>query len=313
MINEGKVCFRGYLMKRLCVLLSLVVGTGLFCVAGPGISPFAQAAASAREGEMVPFFAGKDVKGEEFDLREIVRQDRVVIFFWSSYKTMSIREMNFLNDMERFYHHYGLEIAAVEGRGLAVEQVREELGKLKVIGTDPEYRVLPDPEGSLSRQYGITEVPETFIIGRQGKILFHLRGFREEDGVLLETAIKDVLGLLPAPKTVPGRARPLSPPVKKGTEKRGVSVNPEEELFEKYRYFGNYYFRSGNTELALDNYRRCLEVNPKSIEINLRIGEVYASHKEYEKAREAWERVLKLDPDNREADALIRRLIRGEF
>ena len=302
------------MMRKLCGFLSIAVSTCLLCVAGSAGSLRAQAAeSSGREGEGVPFFAVKDVKGEEFDLRQTARQNTVVLFFWSSYKTMSIREMNFLNDMERFYHLYGLEIAAVEGRGLAAEQVREEVEKLKVIGTDPAYTVLPDPGGSLSRQYRVTEIPETFIIGRQGKILFHLRGFRKEDGARIETGIKKILGLLPDPKEVPASYRPSLSPERREAEKRGVSIDPEKELFEKYRYFGNYYFRSGNTELALDNYRRCLEVNPKSIEINLRIGEVYASLREYEKAREAWEAVLKFDPDNREADALIRRLIRGEF
>jgi tetratricopeptide (TPR) repeat protein len=300
------------MMKRICGFLSIVVGAGLLFIVGPVVSPTAPAAAESagREGEVVPFFSVKDVKGEQFDLRQTARQNTVVIFFWSSYKTMSIREMNFLNDMRRFYHLYGLEIAAVEGRGLAAEQVSEELEKLKVIGTEPAYTVLPDPGGSLSRQYRVAEIPETFILGRQGKILFHLRGFREEDGVHLETGIKEILGLLPAPKAVSGGSRPYLP---EGRGKRGVSVDPEKELFEKYRYFGNYYFRSGNMEQALDNYRRCLEVDPESIEINLRIGEVYADLKEYENAREAWETVLKVDSDNREADALIRRLIRGEF
>lgn len=302
-------------MKRMFCFLSIAVSTCLLGIAGPTGSLVALAAveSSGREGEVVPFFAVKDVKGEVFDLRQTSRQNTVVLFFWSSYKTMSIREMNFLNDMERFYNLYGLEIVAVEGRGLAAERVREEVEKLKVIGTDPEYTILPDPGGSLSRQYRIAEIPETFIVGRQGKILFHLRGFREEDGVRLETGIKKILGLLPDPKAVPASSRPSYSPESKEAEKRGVSIDPEKELFEKYRYFGNYYFRSGDMELALDNYRRCLEVNPKSIEINLRIGEVYASLRQYENARAAWDVVLKFNPDNREADALIRRLIRGEF
>jgi tetratricopeptide (TPR) repeat protein len=315
MINEDKVCFQGQMMKRICDFLSIALFTGSLLVAAPVVFPICAAAAESvgREGEVVPFFSVKDVEGEQFDLRLRARQNTVVLFFWSSYRTMSIREMNFLNDMGRFYNLYGLEIAAVEGRGLAADQVREELEKLKVIGTEPAYTVLPDPGGSLSRQYRVVEIPETFIIGRQGKVLFHLRGFREEDGARLETGIKEILGLLPVPREAPGNSRPSLSPRRQEAERRGVSVDPEKELFEKYRYFGNYYFKSGNTELALDNYRRCLEVDPKSIEVNLRIGEVYAALKEYEKARKAWEAVLKIDPDNREADTLIRRLIRGEF
>lgn len=279
------------------------------------ITPEQVSPAAGREGEIIPLFRGTTVDGKAFDLKAFARENTTLIFFWDSYKTMAIREMGFLNGLYRSYQLYGLEIVAIEGNGRDRDQVRELLEKLKIIGTVPLYTVLPDPGGKVSTQFRVEEPPETFLIDRGGKILFHLRGFREKDGDSIEQRIKERLGLQPLPGAPPpassvsgGLGEPGEAPGKKG-----VTIDPERQLFEKYRYFGNYHFNAGDMPKALDSYRQCLEIDDRSVEIYLQIGEVYARMKNYEKAREAWERVLQLDQGNREADALIRRLIRGEF
>jgi peroxiredoxin len=270
---------------------------------------------AGREGEILPFFKAQDVSGQEIDLRSLARQNTVVILFWNSYKTMAIREINFLNDMYRYYQVYGLEVVAIEGGGKEKEGVLQELEKLAIIGTEPEFAVLPDPGGRLFRQYRISEIPESFLLNRGGKVLYHLQGFRDSDAPLLERQIKDVLGLLPAPSAAggPGGDRGLAAPKKPPSRLKGVTVDPERQLYEKYLYFGNYHFNLGEMDKALENYSRCVEIDTRATEVYLKIGEIYARRKEYEQAREAWESVLKYDPDNEEADGLIRRLVRGEF
>lgn len=272
-----------------------------------------QLEASEREGEVVPFFKFRDTAGTAFDLKEVTRESKaVLIFFWHSYKTMSIREMNFLNNMNRYYNLYGLEILGIEGGGREREGVIEELEKLAVIGTEPSFSIGADPGGKLARQYRVKEIPETFIIGRGGKILYHLRGFREGDRDALEEHIKEILGLQPAPKsiksdgTAPGRKDP-SP------RKTTVSVDPIQQQMEKCSYFGRYYLNLDELDKALGYYEQCLAVKPDDVSTLLQIGEVYARRKDYERAREAWESILKIEPGNEEAAALIRRLVRGEF
>lgn len=278
----------------------------------PGTLP---SPAAAREGEIIPFFTGTALSGEEVNLKAVAREGTVLIFFWNSYKTMAIREMAFLNEMERYYNLYGLHIIAIEGGGKDLDAVREELEKLKIIGIVPDYTVMPDPGGNLLVRYRVEEIPETFLIDRGGKILYHLSGFREEDAVNLDWKIKERLGLMPVPDertaapSPPAAATPADPLPRK----RGVTVDPAQQLFEKHSYFGKYYFSRGEMKLALENYRRCLEIDPGATEIYLRLGEVYARLGDYEKAREAWEDVLRREPGNSEADVLIRRLIRGEF
>jgi Tfp pilus assembly protein PilF len=64
---------------------------------------------------------------------------------------------------------------------------------------------------------------------------------------------------------------------------------------------------------ALENYEKYLLIDPDSVDIQLRIGEIYAHLDEYESARKSWENVLRMEPGNREADQLMRQLLRGEF
>jgi cytochrome c biogenesis protein CcmG/thiol:disulfide interchange protein DsbE len=277
--------------------------------------PFSSTAAEAagREGEIVPFFKTRDTSGTELDLKGMARENNaVVLFFWHSYKTMSIREMNFLNDMYRFYNLYGMEIVGIEGGGKESAGVVEELDKLAIIGTKPVYTVVPDPGGRLARQYGIDDIPETFIIGRGGRIVFHLKGFREGDRARLETKIKEILNLLPAPSVV--KEEDGTPVTKRAPRRKvTVSVDPVQQRMEKCSYFGRYYLNLGNLDGALEHYLQCVEIDPDDVATQLRIGEVYVRKKDYERAREAWERVLELDPGNSEAGSLIRKLVRGEF
>jgi tetratricopeptide (TPR) repeat protein len=267
---------------------------------------------AGRAGELVPFFKAEDVSGRPVDLKRLARENRVVVFFWHSYRTMSIKEMNHLNDMHRFYNLYGLEIIGIEGGGKEREGVGGELEKLAIIGTVPVYTILPDPGGRLSRQYRVEEIPETFIIGRDGRILYHLAGFRDEDKAQIERKLKELLGLIPdAP--VSKLKDPVTVRQSVPIRKQGVSVDPEQQRLEKCRYFGNYYFNLGELEKSLTYYEECVAIDPAGISIQLKIGEVYAMLRNYERAREAWENVLREDPENSEARALIGRLIRGEF
>jgi peroxiredoxin len=295
--------------KELMVPMLLAVLLGNVLLQAPG------ALGAGREGEIVPFFKGMTTEGEEFDLRTFSRENTALIFFWSSHKTMSLKEMTFLNDMHRYYHLYGLEIAAVEGTGKKGEEVKEELEKLAIIGTVPAYTVLSDPGGRVLMLFRVADLPETFLIDRGGTIVHHVNGFRASDGAELERAIKERLGLLPGTAVTSPRPSPEGGTgmIEADNQKRGVSIDPEQQILEKYRYFGNYYFNLGQMNQALENYEKYLLIDPDSVDIQLRIGEIYAHLDDYENARKYWEDVLRMEPGNREADQLMRQLLRGEF
>jgi peroxiredoxin len=76
--------------------------------------------------------------------------------------------------MERLYRRLRdrdfvmLAVSADEGGKAAVAPFVEELGLT--------FPVLLDPEGRLSPRYGVTGYPETFVIGRDGKVVNHTIG-----------------------------------------------------------------------------------------------------------------------------------------
>lgn len=288
--------------RNILLAAVLAAGIGMFSRVPP---------AEARTGELVPFFVLSQPGGGTFDLRSVARQNAVIVVFWDSYKAMAVRELNFLNTIYSYYQLYGLEIVAVEGKGRDGTGVAEELEKLKTIGTELSYPVVADPGGKIRRLYGVEEMPQTFILSRRGEILYHVTGFRQSEGELLEHKVKELLGLLPAPERAPETTNPS--PAGEPPERTKVTVRPEAEIFEKNMYFGNYYFNRGEKEKALTYYEKCLEVVPDATDVHLRIGQIHADAKRYEEARSAWEKILEYDPDNREADTKLRQLIRGEF
>jgi tetratricopeptide (TPR) repeat protein len=274
-------------------------------------------AAAHQVGAVVPFFRGADVKGAPVSLGELVAQKRVVVFFWDYRRATSTREMNVLDGLYRSYARQGLEVLAVEGEGVGADQVVERIDKLRLIGTAPTYPVLPDPGGRIARQFGVDVTPQTFFIDRAGRIAFHLEDFRTGDEQLLETNLKVFLGIAPppaaAPAPRPATADPADPAPPPEPEPKKEAENPRTGLLEKYRYFGNFYANKKEPAKAEEYYRKYLELEPEDAAVWLLLGEVYALQGSYDRAREAWENVLRIQPGNAEADANIRRLIRGEY
>jgi tetratricopeptide (TPR) repeat protein len=196
-----------------------------------------------------------------------------------------------------------------------VAQVLERVEKLRAIGTAQRYTIVPDPGGRLARQFRVESTPQVFLLDATGRVFFHLEGFRADDEPVLEERIRAGLGL---PSTLaPPAAAPQ--PAPDGAAAPGTSrekppgEDPKLVLLERYRYFGNYHLGRDEPAKAEAYFRKFVALAPNDTFGWLRVGESCARQHRYDQAREAWERVLRIEPGNREADANVRRLIRGEY
>lgn len=277
-------------------------------------------AGAAERGAVVPFFKAADLQGRPVALGDLVARHRVLILFWDWRRATSTRAMQACDRLQQSYGRLGLEVMAIEGEGSAAEQVRERVEKLRAIGNPQRYTIVPDPRGSIARQFGFEGTPQIFLLDGAGRVVLHLDGFRADDEAVLEQHVKETLGLAepvpPRAPTVPPPAAAVSVPVPVPTAPAPQPVPPEDPKqaqLEKYRYFGGYYLNRGDLAKAEDNYRKYVELAPEDVRIWLQLGEVCARQRRYDQAREAWEKVLHLDPGNSEADTNIRRLIRGEY
>jgi thiol-disulfide isomerase/thioredoxin len=157
---------REIFMKRIiCAFIIL----SLFGLAGcnrdkSGGKPAAKPASSAVEGAMAPDFTVKDLEAKEQKLSAL-KGKVVMVNFWATWCPPckeEIPSMMKLNQSMAGKPFQMLAISVDEGGKAAVE------GFFKKSGLSlPVYL---DSDGAVSRSYGTTGVPETFIVDKNGLI-----------------------------------------------------------------------------------------------------------------------------------------------
>jgi len=136
-------------------------------------------------GEKAPPFSASDVQGDVFALEDY-QEKVVVINFWATWCPQCKDE---LPDFQSVWEEY--QSAPVQFVGVAmddkVKDVTEIAKKLEIT-----YPLIVETEDVISFSYGITGVPETFIIDTTGQIAFiHIGAvdqqiLREEIDILLK-------------------------------------------------------------------------------------------------------------------------------
>jgi peroxiredoxin len=133
-------------------------------------------------GAAAPDFEGTTLTGEKINLKDY-KGKRVLLNFWASWCKPCMQEMPLLNDI-----HMSL--------GDQVETLFINVGESK--GTVSEYLkehqfsfpVTIDVTGKISKAFGITALPSTFIINEDGEIA-KIRLGEIEDYTLLQQWLAD--------------------------------------------------------------------------------------------------------------------------
>lgn len=121
--------------------------------------------------EEAPAFTTVDAAGSKV-ASEDYRGKVVLLNFWATWCPPCRLEMP---DMERLYQEFqgqGLEVVAVNFMETA-EEVKAFAEEQKLT-----YPMLLDPRSEIAGEYGVTRLPETVLIGRQGEVLGKSIGFK---------------------------------------------------------------------------------------------------------------------------------------
>ena len=129
--------------------------------------------------------------GPPINFAELPSDEAVVVNLWASWCTPCVVEHPLL--MELAERHPG------QVHGLVYEDTPENAGAFLAQRGNPFTRLALDPTGQGGLEFGLTGVPETFIIAPGGIITHHHRGVLEPDDIETLSAKLLASSEIPAP------------------------------------------------------------------------------------------------------------------
>lgn len=140
-----------------------------------------------KEGSQVPSFTLRSADGTNIWTIEDGKGSIVIINFWATWCPSCREEMP---SMEKFYKNFN-------GNGVKLLTVlyRDDpflaLSFMKEMGYD--FPVYIDPEYRAAQIFGLTGVPETYIVGKDGKLLHRIIGPFDWDSPDFKEYIKGIM------------------------------------------------------------------------------------------------------------------------
>lgn len=124
-----------------------------------------------------PALTGRTLAGEPFDLADL-RGEVVVVNVMASWCAPCRDELPLLAEAARRWSADGLRVVAVAVR----DEERATRALLEETGAE-DLTVIPDPDGVRAVHWGVTGVPETFVVDRAGRVRIWAVGAVTEEWV----------------------------------------------------------------------------------------------------------------------------------
>jgi cytochrome c biogenesis protein CcmG, thiol:disulfide interchange protein DsbE len=126
--------------------------------------------AGLRIGGGLPSVTLQDIAGSAIKIPDGIRGKVVVLHFWQAGCSSCKLEMPAMEGLYKKYRGKGLEVLAVN-----VGQKRETV-KAFAAGLGVSYPLLIDAEQRGAAMFGVTDVPRTYIIDRNGIVRYKIFG-----------------------------------------------------------------------------------------------------------------------------------------
>jgi thiol-disulfide isomerase/thioredoxin len=138
-------------------------------------------------GQAAPAFTTTDVEGHPIELQKYIGKNVVLLDFWATWCGPCVQAMPEVDEVAKKFKDKGLVFYAVN--------VGEEAGAIKdfLANAKLEVPVAKDTDNKISALYKVEGIPQTLLIGKDGKVQVVHVGFNGELGSMLTKEVEDLL------------------------------------------------------------------------------------------------------------------------
>jgi cytochrome c biogenesis protein CcmG, thiol:disulfide interchange protein DsbE len=129
-----------------------------------------QAEAALRIGDPAPSMTLSHLDGTPAQIPEVLRGKVAVLHFWQIGCSSCRQEMPAMNELYGQYRRKGIEVLAIN-IGQKKEAVKVFAAELGI-----SYPILIDAGGKSAATYGVTDVPRTYVVDRNGIVRYRILG-----------------------------------------------------------------------------------------------------------------------------------------
>jgi peroxiredoxin len=169
-------------------------------------------------GQAAPTFTTTDVEGHPIDLKSKLGKNVVLLDFWATWCGPCVQAMPEVDEVAKKFADKGLVFYAVNV-GEDAAAIKEFLSQSKL-----EVPVAMSTDDKISKMYKVEGIPQTVLIGKDGKVQVVHVGFSSELSKTLTKEIEDLL----AGKDLASEELAKAEEAKKKAEQRAAKAKEQE-------------------------------------------------------------------------------------